>query len=444
MELDTLPKFLVEHARKRGEQPAYREKNLGIWQTWSWAETENEIRNLACGLKILGFERGDKLAIIGDNRPCLYWAMVASQCLGGTPVPLYQDSVSEEMKFVLAHAEVRFAVVENQEQTDKVIEILKDCPKLEQLIYEDPRGMRKYSQEYLHSFGKVQELGEAHHRDHPDFFRELIEEGRSTDTAIILYTSGTTGVPKGVVLSQDNIIQSSRSSADFDGLRSDEEVLAYLPMAWVGDNIFSIGQAYIRGICVNCPENRDTVMNDLKEIGPTYYFAPPAIFESLLTRVMIRMEDASLVKRKMFSFFMEHAKRVGTDILDRKPVSLWNRFVYLMGRMIIYGPLKNSLGFSRLRLAYTAGEAIGPEIFTFFRSLGINIKQLYGQTEATVYICMQPDGEVHPETVGKPAPGVELRIEDNGEIFYRSPGVFQEYFKNPEETAKTSDSPTGI
>jgi len=314
---------------------------------------------------------------------------------------------------------------------------LEDCTKLETLIYEDPRGMNSYQHEFLHRFAEVQQLGERYDEQHKDFFENSIQEVSRSDTSIILYTSGTTGVPKGVVLSQDNLVQTSRISADFDQLTSDEEVLAYLPMAWVGDNVFSIGQAYVRGFCVNCPENRDTVLNDLKEIGPTYYFAPPAIFESLLTRVMIRMEDAGWMKRKMFNYFMEHSRRVGTDILDRKPVSFIDRMIYALGSLMVYEPLKNNLGFTRLKLAYTAGEAIGPEIFTFFRSLGINIKQLYGQTEATVFICVQPDGEVMADTVGKIAPGVELKIADDGEVFYRSPGVFQEYFNNPEATSKT-------
>ena len=405
-EADTLPKLLLEHAKNRANQPAYREKDLGIWQTWTWAQTEKEIRSLSCGLKQLGLKRGDKIAIIGDNRPCLYWAIMAAQCLGGIPVPLYQDSVAQEMKYVLSNADVRFAVVENQEQTDKILEILDECPTLETIIYEDPRGMNPYQQEFLYSFADVKKMGLQYNEHNQDFFESSIQEVSKSDVSIILYTSGTTGVPKGVVLTQDNLIQASRSSADFDQLNAEEEVLAYLPMAWVGDNVFSIGQAYVKGFCVNCPENRDTILNDLKEIGPTYYFAPPAVFESILTRVMIRMEDSGWVKRKMFNYFMEHSRRVGTDILDKKPVPTMDKLIYSIGSLLIYEPLKNNLGFTCLKLAYTAGEAIGPEIFIFFRSLGINIKQLYGQTEATVFVCIQPDGEVMPDTVGKAAPGV--------------------------------------
>jgi len=438
--LDTIPKLLLDHAKRRGDSPANRHKDFGIWQSWTWSEVAKEVRNLACGLAKLGFKRGDKLAVIGDNRPRLYWSMVAAQALGGIPVPLYQDSVAEEMVYVLENSDAKFAIVQNQEQTDKLLEIKNRLPHLEYICYEEPRGMRSYTEEFIFYYKDIQQTGRAFHGENPDYFLREVENGQGSDISIFLYTSGTTGKPKGVVLTSNNLIITARNSIDFDNLSSDEEVLAYLPMAWVGDNIFSLAQAYVIGFCVNCPENPETVMTDLKEIGPTYYFAPPAIYETVLTKVMIRMEDAGKIKRSMFNYFMELAKSVGIRILDGKPVSFSERFLYRLGHILVYGPLRNNLGLSRTRLAYTAGEAIGPEIFEFFRSLGINIKQLYGQTEASVFICAQPDGQVKADTVGTAYPGVELRLTDNNEVYYRSPGVFHSYYKNPESTADTKDA----
>ena len=429
--------MLVENARKHGSRPAIREKDLGIWQTWTWSESEKEIRALACGLASYGFQSGDRLAIIGDNRPQLYWAMVAAQFDGGVPVPVYQDSVAEEMQYVLEHADARFAIAEDQEQVDKLLEIKDRCPKLEVIIYKDQRGMRDYNQPFIHSIAEVQEKGRQYDADHPGFAEEKINGGKGEDIAIMLYTSGTTGKPKGVMLSHDNLIVTARNGVALEGLHADEDSLAYLPMAWVGDNVFSLGQSYVAGFCVNCPESSETVLTDLREIGPTYFFAPPRIFENILTTVTIRMEDAAPFKRKMYKYFMDVASRVGTRILDGEPVSMMDRLRYMAGDLLIYGPLKNVLGFSRIRVGFTAGEAIGPEIFDFYRSLGINIKQLYGSTEASVFITIQPNGEVRADTVGKPAPGVEINIEDNGEVMFKSPGVFVGYYKNDEATAET-------
>ena len=436
-DVDTFPKLLALNAHRFADRHAAREKEYGIWQAWTWSALEAEIDGLACGLAALGFERGDKLAIIGRNRPRLYGSMCAAQALGGIPVPMYQDSVAKELQFVVDHAEVRFAIAEDQEQVDKLLEIKDACPSLEIIVYDDPRGMRHYDEPFLHSYASLQERGKEFAAANPSYYEERVSTGSGSDTAIILYTSGTTGNPKGVILTHDNVLITARNSVEFDKLRADDEVLAYLPMAWVGDNIFSFGQSYVAGFCVNCPESAETVMQDLKEIGPTYYFAPPAVFENLLTTVSIRIEDASLIKRKMYHYFMKLAKGVGRRLLEGQPVSVTDRFMYWLGNLLVYGPLKNTLGFSRIRLAYTAGEAIGTEIFDFYRSLGINIKQLYGQTEASVFVTVQSDDEVRADTVGRAAPQVELKIADNGEVLYRSPGVFHSYYKNEEATRET-------
>jgi long-chain acyl-CoA synthetase len=435
----SIPALLVRNVARFGDKAAYREKEYGIWQSWTWAETEAEIEALALGLLTLGIERGDHVAIIGRNRPALYWAMVAAQAAGAVPVPLYQDAVGDELAYVLDHSGARFVIAGDQEQVDKVLEV-QERLHLRHIVYLDPRGLRKYDHVHLTSYTDLQAAG----RSAGDRLGAELAARRDAltadDTCVMLYTSGTTGRPKGVVLSNRNIIVTSKNSAEFDHLRADDEVLAYLPMAWVGDFIFAVGQAYWTGMCVNCPESGDTMMTDLREIGPTYFFAPPRVFETQLTNVMIRMEDASRTKKWLFDRFMALARRVGPRILDGHPVSAGDRLLYRLGEVLVYGPLKNTLGYSRIRVGYTAGEAIGPEIFDFFRGLGINLKQLYGQTEASVFITQQPDDAVRSDTVGVPSPGVEIRIDDEGEVFYRSPGVFVEYFKNPESTAKTKDA----
>ena len=437
---DTFPHRLILNAQKFGQRPAIREKDLGIWQTWTWQEMKEEIFSFANGLSELGFKRGDKLAIVGANRPRLYWGICAAQCLGGIPVPIYADSVAEEMQYVLNHAGVNFILAEDQEQVDKILEIKANCETVQHIIYDDTRGLRDYDASILHNFEDVQAAGSMFAAKNPDFLIQEIDKCSADDVGIFLYTSGTTGKPKGVVLSSNNVMQTAINSAKMDNLTEKEEMLSYLPLAWVGDHIFSYGQAYVTGMCINCPESEATVATDLREIGPTYYFAPPRVFENLLTTVMIRMEDAGKFKQKLFYACMAIARKTGVALLDGKPVSLLDRIKYRLGDWLIYAPLKNTMGFSRIRVAYTAGEAIGPEIFDFFRALGINIKQLYGQTEAAVFITAQPDGEVFADTVGKPSPGVEVKITDDGEVIYRSPGVFQSYYKNEEATRETKNA----
>ena len=435
---DTFPRLLLEHARVRGDHPATREKDLGIWQTWTWSQVAADVRALACGLAAQGFRRGMHLAIIGDNRPRLYWSMLAAQALGGIPVPMYQDAPAAEFVYVLTDAEIAYAVVEDQEQVDKMLESLPQVPTLKHIYYDDPRGMRNY--EAVTSFDRLLEIGREYDRAHPGFFDAEVAKGRPDDVSVMLYTSGTTGKPKGVRQTHLAFISAAEGGRDFDALGPDDSILSYLPMAWVGDHLFSFAQWVVAGFTINCPESGETVMTDLREIGPTYYFAPPRVFENLLTQVMIRMEDASAPKRKMFHYFTAVARRCGAEILDGKPVAASDRLRYFIGNMLVYAPLRNVLGMSRIRVAYTAGAAIGPDLFRFYRSIGVNLKQLYGSTETCAYVCLQPDGGVKFDTVGQAAPGVEIKIAGDGEVLVRGPMLLREYYKRPDATAESVDA----
>jgi long-chain acyl-CoA synthetase len=433
----TFPRLLLHHAKARPDAPAMREKDLGIWQSWTWSEVRQRVERIAGGLAAAGFQRGMALGVVGENRPRLYWSMLAAQSLGGIPVPVYQDAIAKEMAYVIANAEIQFVVVEDQEQVDKLLEIRDSAAGISHIYFDDPSGLKHYDDPALTSLDALEAAGSAYAHSYPGFFEREIELGKPEDTAVILYTSGTTGHPKGVCQSHEGFIAAAAGDIGFDGFTDQDEILSYLPMAWVGDHLFSYAQALVAGFRVNCPESAETVMTDLREIGPTYYFAPPRVYENMLTSVMIRMEDAGRLKRTLFKYFMAVAKRVGGKVLDGKPVPFAERALYALGNLTIYGPLRNVLGMSRLRVAYTGGASIGPDLFDFYRSIGINLKQLYGQTETCVYVCKQPDGQVKLDTVGKPLPGVEIRIGDNGEVLVKSPGLLKEYFKRPDATAES-------
>ena len=433
----TFPQTLLAHAKQRPDAPALREKSFGIWQTITWAQLGTMVRHLACGLAEAGLKRGEHVVVVGENRPRLYASMLAAQALGAIPVPLYQDAVANEYAFPINNAEVRFAIVEDQEQVDKLLELrAAQCPQLERIWYDDPRGLRNYHETGLEPLDRLIESGAAFDSAHTGFFDAEVAKGQVHDVAAMFFTSGTTGNPKGVVHTHFTLLDRAAAGMTFDKLTSAEEVLAYMPPAWIGQNIFSYAQWLACGYIVNCPESASTVMIDLKEIGPTYYFAPPRIFEGLLTSVTIRMEDASALKRWLYKTCMAVARRVGPALMDGKTVSTLDRLKYKLGDWLIFGPLRNTLGFSRVRVAYTAGEAIGPDLFTFYRSIGINLKQLYGSTETAVFVCLQPDNEAKADTVGVPIEGVEIRVTDSGEILVRSPGLLKQYYKNPAATAE--------
>jgi long-chain acyl-CoA synthetase len=432
----TFPQLLLDHAAKRPADAAMREKEFGIWQSISWSEMAALVEKLACGLHQAGLQPHDHMVVMGANRPRLYATMLAAQSLGAVPVPLYQDAAAPECVFPLNNAEVRFAFAEDQEQVDKLLEAREQCPQLAHIYFDDPRGLRKYDEPGLVSLDSLIEQGATYAQANAGFFKSAVAKVQADDVAAMFFTSGTTGNPKGVVHTHNSLLDRARAGAEFDKLSNHEEVLAYLPPAWIGQNIFSYAQWLSCGYVVNCPESASTVSIDLKEIGPTYYFAPPRVFEGLLTSVMIRMEDAGALKRKMFHAFMSVARRVGPALMDGHSVGLFDRLAYALGNLMVYGPLRNNLGMSRVRVAYTAGEAIGPDLFTFYRSIGVNLKQLYGSTETAVFVCLQPDHEARADTVGVPCSGVEIKVADNGEILVRSPGLLKGYFKNPEATAE--------
>ena len=437
---DTFPKLLLRNADIFAGRPAMREKNLGIWQTWSWAEVVDEVRAFAIGLKKMGLSHGDAVAIIGDNRPRLYWTFLAAQSLGAVPVPIYQDAVADEMIHVLKHAKVSFVMAENQEQVDKVLSISAKVKTIKEIIFDEERGLKNYGHGHIRSFVEVQKLGWAVLEKNAKAAENWvmgIENGKGSDTSVILYTSGTTGKSKGVRLSGSRCIDAATSTVEFDSLNERDVALAYLPLAWVGDHYLNFAQGMVAGFCLACPESAETVQEDLREIGPTFYFAPPRVFETLLTQIQIRMEDASPFKQWLYNTGIRIAQRYGEDILNGKQVPLTGRLLYAIFGFLIYGPIKNRLGFSRIRVAYTAGEAIGPDLFQFYRSLGLNLKQLYGQTEAFLYVTAQPDGEIHADTVGPPTPGVEIRITEDGEVEFKSPGMFTGYYRDKKQTDET-------
>lgn len=432
----TFPRLLLNHAAQRPTDAAMREKEYGIWQALSWADLAVLVEHLSCGLHQAGLRQGQHMIVMGANRPRLYATMLAVQSLGAVPIPLYQDAAALECVYPINDAGVCFAFAEDQEQVDKLLEIRDKCPQLSNIYFDDPRGLRNYSESGLTSVDELVASGKSFSALHTDFFKAEVNKVKPEDVGAMFFTSGTTGNPKGVVHTHNSLLNRAKAGADFDKLTHQEEVLAYLPPAWIGQNIFSYAQWLACGYVVNCPESAATVTIDLKEVGPTYYFAPPRVFEGLLTSVMIRMEDAGVIKRRMFHYFMSVAKRVGPAKMDGEPVSFIDGLLYTLGNMLVYGPLRNILGMSRVRVAYTAGEAIGPDLFTFYRSIGINLKQLYGSTETAVFVCLQPDNEARADTVGVPCAGVEIKLADNGEILVKSPGLFKEYYKNPAATAE--------
>jgi long-chain acyl-CoA synthetase len=438
-DLTTLPRLLQRNARELGTRPAIREKDRGIWQTWTWREYHDQVRDLALGLAALGFRRGDRLSVIGDNRPRLYWAQVAAQALGGVPVPVYQDSIAKELAYVWNHAEVSVIVAEDQEQVDKVLALRGELPALRLVVYDDPRGMSAYQYDWLRSYQDVQEMGRKFAAEHPGFLEAEIDKGRADDVAIICYTSGTTGNPKGAMISHANAIGVAESFCRESRLTPEDTSLAYLPMAWAGDSVYTLFASLVVGFCANCPESPETVQRDLRELGPSTLLAPPRIWENMLTAVQVRASDATPLKRRTFEYFRSAAERAEILRTEGKAVPIGLRLATALGEFFVYGPVRDQLGLRRTKWVLTGGAPLGPDTFRFFRSIGVNLKQVYGSTETTGLVSLQPDREANPTTAGRPVPGVEVKIGDRGEVLVKGCAVFKGYFRNEEATREVID-----
>ena len=437
MTQSTLPRLLRRNAEQMAARPAIREKNHGIWQTFTWAQYWEEVRDFALGLAAHGFRRGDKLAVIGDNRPSLYWAQVAAQCLGGTAVPMYQDSIASELVFVLNHAEVSVVVAEDQEQVDKILSLRDELPHLQLVIYDDPKGLRHYSSGGLESFADMQAAGREFGAAHPGYVEAEIDNGDPDDLALLTYTSGTTGRPKGVMLSHANLLGSAQGFIAAEDIRVTDELLCYLPMAWIGDSLFSLVLTLLVGFTCNCPERPQTVQRDLRELGPTIAIAPPRIWENMLTQLRVRAADSTPLKHRLFEFFRGIAERAEQRKGEGKQTSLISRLGLALGEALVYGPVRDQLGLSKARWCYTGGAPLGPDTFRFFRAFGVNIKQVWGSTELAGLASLQPDGEADPDTVGRVIPGSDVRIAEDGEVLIRSTAVFKGYYKQPDATRDT-------
>ena len=437
MAMMTLPQLLLRNAREHPRRPALREKDRGIWQEWTWSEYLAHVRAMALGLVSLGFGRDDKLVLLSDNRPQVYAAMLAAQAVGGVPVPVYQDSIAREIQYVTDHADAKIVFAEDQEQVDKVLDLKSSLPKVQRVIYDDPKGLRHYDDPLLMSLEQLEEAGRTLDAERPGLFEEMVGAGKPEEVALICYTSGTTGAPKGAMISHANLVAALDGILQIERYGPTDQMLAYLPPAWIGDTFWSLAGALVVGCTVNCPERPETVLENLREIGPHFVVAPPRIWENLVSSVQVKMEDASFAKRRLYRWLMPVGEAVARSEMEKQPVPLRLRLLHALGEVFVFAPLRDHLGFRRTRYAYTGGAPLGPEIFLFFRALGINLKQVYGQTEAGGVSCVQRDGDIKLGTVGTPFPNTEVRLTESGEVISRSPCIFVGYYKNPEATAET-------
>ncbi len=434
----TIPKLFFKQCRKYGKNKvAMREKEFGIWIPFTWQDYYDNVKYLSLGMVSLGLKRGDKVAMIGDNRPEGLWAEMAAMCAGGIGVWLFQDCMMDEVKYIIDHSDSKFFVGETQEETDKGLAIKDDCPKLQTIIWDDPKGMRNYHQEYLISIKKVQELGKELDKKEPDLFEKMINEGHGDDVCLLFYTSGTTALPKGALLTHWNMLTMGKNLMAVDPCYDTDDFVSYLPFAWIGEQMMSISCGLQMGYTLNFPEEPDTAQENIREVGPHVMFAPPRLYEGMTRQVQVKYIDSTWIKRKIYEFATKVGYKAAGLKFEKKPVPLHWKFLNWIASITMQKKLKDHLGLSRLRHCYTGGAAMGPDHFKFFHALGVNLKQIYGQTEVAGISVVHRDGDIKYDTVGTPIPETEIKITEEGEILTKSPSVFIGYYKNDEATAKT-------
>lgn len=437
MSADTLPKLLVEQARRRGDGTALREKELGIWQSLTWRRYLERVRDFSLGLVELGLERGDTVAILGDNRPEWIIAELAAQAAGGRSMGVYQDSVASEVEYLVDFADAVLVVAEDQEQVDKILEVRRGLPKVRHVVYYDPRGLRGYDEELLLAFEEVERLGARRGAGRDGEFEAAVQRTKPGDVAILSTTSGTTGKPKLAMLTHANLITMARNLRQVDAFRPGDEFFSFLPLPWIGEQMISVACALLCGFRVDFPEEPETVQSDLREIGPQMLFSPPRIWENMVSDVQVKIEDASWLKRRVYDWAMAVGYAAADRRLGRQAVPAALAAKRALAELACFLWIKDKLGLRRVRHAYTGGAALGPDIIRFFHAIGVNLKQIYGQTEVSGISVLHRDGDIKFQTVGLPVPGAEVRVGEDGEILTSGPSVFVGYYKNPEATEET-------
>jgi len=438
MSADTFPKLLLEKAKKYGRRKiALREKDLGIWQSFTWEEYLEKVNYFSLGMISLGFQPGDKISVIGDNKPEWIIAELAAQSAGGYGTGIYQDSILKEVAYIINHSETKFVIAEDQEQVDKILDMQEELPNVKKIIYYDPKGMTKYDSDLLAYFPDVIEMGKRYEKDHPGQFERNVENTKSEDVAWICTTSGTTGFPKLAMLTHRNLISMATNLGTFDPKYDTDEFVSFLPLPWVGEQMMAVASGLLFGLTVNFPESVESAQADLREIGPHIMFSPPRVWENMCASVQVKVMDASFLKRLVFNTCLPIGQKWSEYKFEKKAPPLHFRLLYTLAYLAVFKALKDRLGFSNIRSATTGGAALGPDTFKFFHALGISLKQIYGQTEISGISCVHKNSDINPDTMGEPIPETEVKISETGEILSRSPAVFPGYYKQPEETAKT-------